>query len=83
MPTRELRPVIERVYWSAVASLNNESDELVDEAVTHLSDATVACPELLATLADDAIAPVPDVCCAELWPLRRERLSADSLLTQR
>ncbi|HSZ04753.1 MAG TPA: hypothetical protein VK778_06070 [Solirubrobacteraceae bacterium] len=65
MPARELRPVIERVYWSAVASLNNESDELVDEAVTHLSDATVACPELLARLADEAIAPVPDVCCAE------------------
>jgi hypothetical protein len=65
MPTRELRPVIERVYWSAVASLNNQSDELVDETGTHLSDATVACPELLARLADEAIAPVPDVCCAE------------------
>jgi hypothetical protein len=57
MPARELRPVIERVYWSAVASLNNEPDELVDEALTHLSDATVACPELLARLADDLIYP--------------------------
>jgi hypothetical protein len=47
MPARELRPIIERVYWSAVASLNNEPDELVDEAVAHLSDATVACPEIL------------------------------------
>jgi hypothetical protein len=65
MPARELRPVIERVYWSAVASLNNEPDELVDEAITHLSDATVACPELLARLADESIAPAPDVCCAE------------------
>jgi hypothetical protein len=65
MPARELRPVIERVYWSAVASLNNESDELVDEAVTHLSDATVACPELLARLADEFIAPARDAGCAE------------------
>jgi hypothetical protein len=56
MPAQKLRPIIERVYWSAVASLNNESDELIDEAVTHLSDATVACPELLARLADDYIA---------------------------
>jgi hypothetical protein len=32
MPARELRPVIERIYWSAVASLNNETDELVDAA---------------------------------------------------
>jgi hypothetical protein len=65
MPARELRPVIERVYWSAVSSLNNHSDELIDEAITHLSDATVACPELLARLADEAITPVQDVCCAE------------------
>jgi plasmid stabilization system protein ParE len=53
MPARELRSVIERVYWSAVASLNNHSDELIDEAISHLSDATVACPEILARLADD------------------------------
>jgi hypothetical protein len=58
MPAAELRPIIERVYWSAVASLNNEPDELVDEAVTHLSDATVACPELLARIADDFVAPM-------------------------
>jgi hypothetical protein len=55
MPARELRPVIERVYWSAVASLNNDADELIDEAVTHLSDATVACPEILARLVDDLL----------------------------
>ncbi len=65
MPARELRPIIERVYWSAVASLNNEPDELVDEAVAHLSDATVACPEILARLADDLIAPVQGVGCAD------------------
>jgi hypothetical protein len=53
MPPRELRPIVERVYWSAVASLNNEADELVDEAVAHLTEATVACPEMLARLADD------------------------------
>jgi len=60
MPARELRPVIERVYWSAVSS-----DELIDEAITHLSDATVACPELLARLADEAIATTPGACCTE------------------
>lgn len=65
MPTRELRPVIERIYWSAVSSLNNEPDELVDEAVEHLSNATVACPEILARLADDFIAPVQGVGCAD------------------
>ncbi len=65
MPPRELRPIIERVYWSAVASLNNESDELVDEAVTHPSDATVACPELPARLADEFIASPRGVGCAE------------------
>jgi hypothetical protein len=65
MPARELRPIIERVYWSAVASLNNEPGELVDEAVEHLSDATVACPGILARLADDLIAPVQGVGCAD------------------
>jgi hypothetical protein len=55
MPPRQLRPVIERVYWSAVSSLNNETDELVDEAVTHLSDATVVCPEVLARLMDEFV----------------------------
>ncbi|HEY4812483.1 MAG TPA: hypothetical protein VIH71_15640 [Solirubrobacteraceae bacterium] len=65
MPARGLRPVIERVYWSAVSSLNNHSDELIDEAITHLSDATVACPELLARLADEAIATAPGACCTE------------------
>jgi len=53
MAPRELRPIIERVYWSAVASLNNEPDELVDEAVANLTEATVACPEMLARLADE------------------------------
>lgn len=61
MPARELQPIIERVCWSAVASLNNKPDGLVDEAVAHLSDATVACPEILARLADDFIAPVQGV----------------------
>lgn len=55
MPTRELRPVIERIYWSAVSSLANEPHELVEEAVEHLSNTTVVCPELLARLADDLL----------------------------
>ncbi len=53
MPPRELRPIIERVYWSAVASLNNEPDQLVDEALANLNEAIVACPEMLARLADE------------------------------
>jgi hypothetical protein len=53
MAPRELRPIIERVYWSAVASLNYEPDQLVDEAVAILTEATVACPEMLARLADE------------------------------
>jgi hypothetical protein len=53
MPARELRPVIERIYWSAVSSLAYHPDELVDEAVHALTAATTACPELLARLAED------------------------------
>ena len=53
MPVRELRPVIERVYWSAVSSLADHPEELVDEAVYALTAATSACPELLARLAED------------------------------
>jgi len=53
MPARELRPIIERVYWSAVSSLANQQDELVDEAVYVLTAATAACPEMLARLAED------------------------------
>jgi hypothetical protein len=53
MAPRELRPIIERVYWGAVASLNNEPDQLVDEALANLNEAVVACPEMLARLADE------------------------------
>jgi hypothetical protein len=53
MPARELRPVIERIYWSAVGSLADHPEELVDEAVHALTAATSACPELLARLAED------------------------------
>jgi hypothetical protein len=37
MPPRELRPIIERVYWSAVSLLNNEPGELVEEAIANLT----------------------------------------------
>jgi hypothetical protein len=53
MSARELWPVIERIYWSAVGSLADHPDELVDEAVYVLRAATSACPELLAWLAED------------------------------
>ncbi len=53
MAPRELRPIIERVYWSAVASLSYEPDQLVEEALANLNEAVVACPEMLARLADE------------------------------
>jgi hypothetical protein len=53
MPARELRPVIERIYWSAVSSLAAHPEELVETAVHALTVATSACPELLARLAED------------------------------
>jgi hypothetical protein len=53
MSAWELRPIVERVYWSAVSSLANNPDELVDEAVYVLRAATSACPEILARLAED------------------------------
>jgi hypothetical protein len=49
--------IISPTSTSSRRSLNNEPDELADETVTQLSDATVACPELLARLTDDLIAP--------------------------
>jgi hypothetical protein len=53
MPARELRAVIERIYWSAVSSLADHPEELVEEVVHALTAATSACPELLARLAED------------------------------
>jgi hypothetical protein len=53
MPARELRPIVERIYWSAVSSLASHPDELVDEAVYVLRAATSACPEILARLVED------------------------------
>ncbi len=53
MAPRDLRPILERVYWGAVASLNNEPEQLIEEALAHLSEAVVACPEMLARLADE------------------------------
>jgi hypothetical protein len=53
MPPRELRPIIERVYWSAVSRLNNAPEELTEECLANLNEAVVACPEMLARLADE------------------------------
>jgi hypothetical protein len=53
MPPRVLRPIIERVYWSALAGLNNSPEELTEECLVNLNEASVACPEMLARLADE------------------------------
>jgi hypothetical protein len=53
MPPQALRPIVERIYWSAVSGLNDAPEELTDEYLANLNEATVACPEMLARLADD------------------------------
>lgn len=58
MPARELRPIVERVYWSAVGSLANHPEELVDEATYALRAATCECPEILSRLAEDDLLDV-------------------------
>lgn len=55
MPAGELRPIIERVYWSATQALVDDPDELIEEALQYLQRASVACPGILARLADDDI----------------------------
>jgi hypothetical protein len=53
MRAEELRPIIERIYWSAVGSLASNPEELIEEALYQLRNATSACPEVLARLAED------------------------------
>lgn len=65
MPPRVLQPIIERVYWSAVAGLNNEPDELTDECRANLNEAVVACPEMLARLADEFMDTGQEPACVE------------------
>lgn len=55
MPARELRPIIEHVYWSAVGSLANHPEELVEDTAYQLKNAVSACPGLLAILAEDEL----------------------------
>jgi hypothetical protein len=55
MPARELRPIIERIYWSAVGSLANHLEELVEDAAYQLKNAVSACLGLLALLAEDGL----------------------------
>jgi len=57
MPARELRPIIERIYWSSVTSLSNDPHELEEDTADRLRQATTACPEILARLADDDLDP--------------------------
>jgi hypothetical protein len=68
MPPRELRPIIERVYWSAVTNLNNKPHELDDDAAARCRDATTACPEMLARLADDDLDPYAQHCLVTAGP---------------
>jgi hypothetical protein len=57
MPASELRPIIERVYWMAVNSLANRPHEMDEPTIALCRDATTACPEMLARLADDDFDP--------------------------
>jgi hypothetical protein len=53
MPSGELRPIIERIYWSAVGSLADSPEELTESAAYQMGNATSVCPEILARLAED------------------------------
>lgn len=53
MPGQELRPLIERIHWRSVGSLTDSPEELIEEAIQSLTNATSACPEILAMLAED------------------------------
>lgn len=65
MPPRELQPIIERVYWSAVSGLNNAPEELAEECLANLNEAVVACPEMLARLADEFMETEQERCGVE------------------
>ena len=54
MPPAELRPIIERVYWTAVGSLTQDhpAGELDETAADLLRTATSSCPEILARQAE-------------------------------
>ncbi|HEY1688826.1 MAG TPA: hypothetical protein VGF95_08170 [Solirubrobacteraceae bacterium] len=65
MPPRQLRPLIERVYWSAVSGLNNAPEELTEECLANLNEAVVACPEMLARLADEFMDTEQEPCDVE------------------
>lgn len=47
--------MIERIYWSSVSALSDKPDELLEDARATIGSATVACPEILARLAEDGL----------------------------
>lgn len=53
LPAREMRPIIERIYWSSVSALSDKPDELLEDARKTIGTAAVACPEILARLAEN------------------------------
>ncbi len=55
LPARELRPIIERIYWSSASALSDKPDELLEDARKTIGTAAVACPEILARLAEDGL----------------------------
>lgn len=52
MPARELKPIIERLYWLSLSTLNH-SDALTEETCVQTGHTVTACPEILASLAED------------------------------
>jgi hypothetical protein len=55
LPARDLRPIIERIYWSSVSALSDKPDELLEDARKTIGTAAVACPEILARLAENGL----------------------------
>jgi len=53
MPASELKPIIERLYWSAVGTLNDNPEELIESALKATKDVISACPAILQRLVED------------------------------
>lgn len=52
MPPAELRPIIERIYWSTVEMLAGEAREIDETEAAVLRSTTAICPAILARLTE-------------------------------
>lgn len=52
MPPTELRPILERIYWSTIETLAGEAREIDETEATVLRSTTTICPAILARLTE-------------------------------